>query len=96
MQKTSRVAAGTAVWATNVGNERGEILQSILTSSESVAFLKKLAEGLMNRYEGAGQPPPLLLYTDRDCCCKTGLLKYQSLFNRWDDLLVRLHIWHFM
>ena len=63
----------------------------ILTSSESVDSLKKLAERLINRYEGV---PPLLLY--RDCCCKNGLSKYQSLFNRWDDLFVRLDIWHFM
>ena len=61
-------AANTASWATNVGNERGEVLQSVLSASEGLQSLKKLADGLMDRYEKAGQLHPCLLYTDRDRC----------------------------
>ncbi len=50
----------------------------------------------MDRFLKAGQPHPLVLYTDRDCCKKDEDSKYQRLFYRWDKLLVRLDSWHFM
>jgi len=59
-------AAGTAAWATNVGNEHGQILMSVLTAAEG-AGLSDMAAGLVNRYAQAGQSPPVLLYVDRDC-----------------------------
>lgn len=43
-------ASKTANWATNVGNERGEIVISVLTESESKVSLQKMANGLMDRY----------------------------------------------
>jgi len=33
-RKLAGAAAHTATWATNVGNERGEVLMSVLTESE--------------------------------------------------------------
>lgn len=53
---------------TNVGNKHGEILQSVLTTSESLDSLKSLADRLVEWYKRADQPPPQVLYTDRDCC----------------------------
>ena len=88
--------ANTASWATNVGNERGEVLQSVLTVSEAQPSLQKMGDGLVARYTKAGQPPPELLYTDRDCCCESGPSKYHALFAAWDHLCVRLDIWHYM
>lgn len=38
-------------WCSNVGNERGEVLLSLLTTSESLSNLEKMAEGLMNRFQ---------------------------------------------
>lgn len=119
-KKLQGAGANTAAWATNVGNERGEVLASVLTESEGVSALQRLADGLMGRFERAGQPPPQLLYTDRDCCSKDGqsrfkvnsitlnaetclyfmidtpIISLQVLFSRWDELEVRLDIWHFM
>ena len=43
-------AAGTATWVTNVGNERGEVLVSVLTDSEGLSSLSRMAQGLMGRY----------------------------------------------
>ena len=86
----------TASWATSIGNERGEVVHSILTTSEGTPALKKRADGLMERYRRGGQQPPLLLYTDCDCCSKEGPSKYQALFPAWGGLQVRLDIWHFM
>ena len=70
-------SANTASWATNVGNERGEVLISVLTESEGSVSLNRMAVGLMDRYNQAGVAPPLLLYTDRDCCSLSGLSKYK-------------------
>lgn len=95
-KKLQGLAANKASWATNVGNKRGEIVQSVLTSSESAVSLKKLADGLMSRYEKAGQTAPAVLYTDRDCCSSDGSSKYKELFGKWPNLEVCLDIWHFM
>ena len=89
-------AAGTANWATNVGNERGEIVVSVLTQSEGMNDLQRLANGLMDRYEKAQEPQPILIYTDRECCSQNGPSKYNVLFHKWTNLHVRLDIWHFM
>ena len=63
------------------------------------------------RYESAGQTPPHLLYTDRDCCSQRSEtlfsvsmvlfyphlpLSLQTLFYKWINIQVRLDIWHFM
>lgn len=96
-RKLQGKAASSASWCTNVGNERGEVLLSLLTTSESLSNLEKMAEGLMNRYANANQADPVVLYTDRDCCKSRGeKSKYQVLFHRWEKLRVRLDCWHFM
>lgn len=71
-KKLQGSAANTASWATNVGNERGEVVVSVLTESEGCESLQRMAEGLVRRYEKARQEPPQLLYTDRDCCSPSG------------------------
>lgn len=76
-KKLQGAAANTATWATNVGNERGEVLISVLTESEGSPALQRVADGLIQRYERAKQQPPHLLYTDRDCCSDSGPSKYQ-------------------
>ena len=68
VKKLQGAASGSATWVTNIENERGEVLMSVVTQSEGAPGLQKMAEGLMMRYESAGQTPLCLLYTDRDCC----------------------------
>ena len=48
-RKLLGAAAKTANWATNVSNERGEVLISVLTESESMDGLEQMANGLMDR-----------------------------------------------
>lgn len=94
-KKLQGLASNTASWATKVGNQRGEIVISIITASESMAALKPMADGLVKRYSDAGRRPPLVLYTDRECCgdrCS----RYNQLFEAWPDLMVRLDIYHYM
>lgn len=78
VRKLQGKAAGSASWATNIGNEKGEIVMSVLTDAESFSALRRMAEGLMCRYKTAGQPAPKILYTDRDCCSLIhGVSKYK-------------------
>ena len=66
-KKLAGTAAGTAAWATNVGNEHGQVLISVLTAAEG-AGLANMAAGLVNHYLQAGHAPPVILYIDCDCC----------------------------
>ena len=79
-KKLQGLDANSASWTTNVGNEKGEILMSVLTSSEAVNALQPMAAGLMDRYREHHQTPPQVLYTNRDCCNKDGQSKYRVLF----------------
>lgn len=97
-RKVTRKLAGTAsdtvAWVTNVGNEHGQVLISVLTCSEG---LSRMVAGLMRRYRLAGvSPPPQLIYVDRDCCNRDVASKTAALFQEWGQLAVRLHIWHLM
>ena len=44
------IAAGSASWCTNVVNEQGEILISVLTESEGLEGLRPMAAGLIERF----------------------------------------------
>lgn len=79
-KKLAGIASDTAAWATNVGNEHGQVLMSVLTSTESAGGLSGMAAGLMRRYRLAGVPPPQLIYVDRDCCNRDGVSKTAVLF----------------
>ena len=92
VRKLAGGSSGTASWATNIGNERGQVLISVLTVNEGIG-LDNMANGLMRRYSEAGVAPPEVLYVDRDCCCGT---KTKDLFSLWEKLVIRLDIWHFM
>ncbi|XP_028300700.1 uncharacterized protein LOC114462201 [Gouania willdenowi] len=96
-KKLAGHVAGTAGWVTNVGNEHGQVLISVLTVAEG-SGLKAMAQGLMRRYKQAGVEPPVALYVDRDCCCSSqdGRSAAGRMFSEWSTLKVRLDIWHFM
>eukprot|EP00063_Salmo_salar_P063561 XP_014038396.1 PREDICTED: uncharacterized protein LOC106591699 [Salmo salar] len=94
-KKLAGTAADTAAWVTNVGNEHGQVLVSVLTAGEGDGLLP-MAAGLMERYRLAGVAPPQLIYVDRDCCSSFSGSKTAAMFNEWDQLVVRLDIWHLM
>ena len=62
----------TAAWMTNFGNEYGEILNSVLTTGEG-AGLKEVCRGIVARYRDSGEPEPLVIYVDKDCCNDAGM-----------------------
>ena len=83
-------------WVTNVGNEYGSILSSVVTISESSDDLELMATSIGERYKTANVTEPIILYTDRDCCSASGNSKYHQLFKAWKILRVCLDIWHFI
>jgi len=75
LQITKKLAGGiedTATWMTNIGNEYGQVLNSVLTTGEG-AGLDELCQGVVRRYMDAGEPEPDAIYVDRDCCSETGV-----------------------
>lgn len=73
-QITKKLAGGigdTAAWMTNIGNELGQVLNSVLTTAEG-AGLEELCQGVVKRYQNAGEPEPEVIYVDRDCCSQSG------------------------
>ena len=85
VKKQAGYAAGKSRWATNVGNEMGQILMCVLTSAEG-ELLRPMAQGLVARYRQAGVSPPCLLYTDRDCCGTKQI--GMKLFLEWPQMQV--------
>ncbi|XP_076856704.1 uncharacterized protein LOC143510799 [Brachyhypopomus gauderio] len=94
-KKLAGAASGTASWATNVTNEFGQVLISVLTAGECQGLLPMCVK-LMERYQRAREDPPQLLYVDRDCCSTVDKGKAAAMFHAWDQLVVRLDVWHFM
>ncbi|KAK7944625.1 hypothetical protein WMY93_000353 [Mugilogobius chulae] len=94
-KKLAGAAAHTAAWCTNVGNEHGQVLCSVLTAAEGHG-LWPMAKGLQRRYREAGVAPPAVMYVDRDCCSLHGRSQVKAMFSEWSELQVRLDIWHFM
>ena len=94
-KKLAGKATGTVSWSTNVGNEYGEVLNSVLTDSEGDG-LQDMLVGLIKRYKDAGVPPPKALYVDRGCCSSSGSSKLETQLGGWEELFVRLDIFHIM
>ena len=65
MRKLTRMEEGCAKWMTNVRNERGKILVTVLTDSESTRSLQPMANGLVKRFERRQRKNSLLLHLDR-------------------------------
>ncbi|KAL1269406.1 hypothetical protein QQF64_031695 [Cirrhinus molitorella] len=67
----------------------------VLTEGEG-KWPASMCSGLVERYRRAGEAPPQVLYVDRDCCSAGGKGKAAAMFSEWDQLVVRLDVWHFM
>lgn len=93
-KKLADLEKGSANWATDISNEHGEILNCVLTMAEGEG-LRDMAQGIVRRYNLHHQPPPLIMYVDRDCCSSRRKAKVLDLFQPW-ECDVRLDIWHFL
>ena len=79
LQITKKLAGGigdSAAWMSNIGNELGQVLNSVLTSGEG-AGLEELCQGVVTRYKNAGQAEPEAIYVDRDCTAGGGPVEWR-------------------
>ncbi|KAL8574946.1 hypothetical protein ACOMHN_052111 [Nucella lapillus] len=83
----------TSAWSTNVANEHGQVLTSVLTNQESGKDLTDMMLGLQLRYSQSGVAPPQLLYVDCNCC-SGGL--HSMLYPRWSSTTICLDAWTFI
>ncbi|XP_028298158.1 uncharacterized protein LOC114460411 isoform X3 [Gouania willdenowi] len=97
-KKLAGEGKGRADWCTNVANELGQILMSVLTCEESLDKIRPMADGLMARYKRAGEAPPELMYVDRGCCHVHGVSSLEKLLREWAEcgMMVRLDIFHWI
>ena len=79
---------------TNVSNDLGEVLNSVLTTGEGLGIFD-MCQGIVKRYSGAGEPEPRVIYVDRDCCSDSGVCPVLASFHPWHSE-VCLDIFHFM
>ncbi|XP_078657398.1 uncharacterized protein LOC144903286 isoform X1 [Branchiostoma floridae x Branchiostoma belcheri] len=93
-KKLAGDVACSASWMTNISNETGEVLNSVLTTGEG-AGLQEVCQGIVRRYSTASEPPPDVIYVDRDCCSQTGDPPVLKLFQPW-RCHVKLDIFHFL
>jgi hypothetical protein len=97
IKKLAGHAKGSALWVTSVSNHLGQVLNMVMTPSESEHTLQSMTQGLVKRFEARQVPPPRVLYVDRSCCDqKNGSNVYKRLFAGWDGLEVRMDIWHLL
>ena len=93
VKKLAGRPAKTALWCTNMGNEHGQILTSVMTAGEGLGLTPMLV-GIINRYTKAQVSSPEIIYVDRDCCGASPLQQVLTA-SAWDTR-IRLDIWHFM
>ena len=93
VKKLAGRPAKTALWCTNVGNEYGQVLTSVMTTGEGHGLAPMLV-GIINRYTKAQVSSPEILYLDCDCCGSSSLQQVLTA-SAWKTIL-RLDIWHFM
>ena len=60
-RKLAGSSAGSAAWATNIGNEYGQVLMSVLTASEGQG-LEEMVKGLQKLFRDTDVPALCLLY----------------------------------
>ncbi len=103
-KKLAGHSKGTATWVTNVGNEDGQVLMSVLTCQEELSGLGPMVESVIKRYASADIDPPQVLYVDWDCCGDSPTSKlfpdlalYATfhfwLHSRCSPAVCRLHGW---
>ncbi|KAK7926306.1 hypothetical protein WMY93_008616 [Mugilogobius chulae] len=76
---------------TNVWNEHGQIIMSVLTESDR-CDLTQMADGLVQRYKNAGEEPPRAIYVSSECCGDSNIRK---IFREWPEVIIRLDAGHF-
>ncbi|KAL0153055.1 hypothetical protein M9458_051654 [Cirrhinus mrigala] len=89
---------GTMQYVTSVLNEWGQFLTTVVVAAESEGCYRRMAKGLMGRFERAKAPAPTVIYADNNCCRDSGSSFLENLFGDWvqKGTVVRLDIRHWL
>ncbi|RXN13747.1 hypothetical protein ROHU_009480 [Labeo rohita] len=89
---------GTMQYVTSVLNEWGQFLTTVVVAAESEGCYRRMAKGLMGRFERARAPAPTVIYADNNCCRDSGSSFLENLFGDWvqKGTVVRLDIRHWL
>ncbi|XP_052456825.1 uncharacterized protein LOC128016394 [Carassius gibelio] len=79
-------------------NEWGQFLTTVVVAAESEGCYRRMAKGLMTRFERARAPAPTVIYADNNCCRDSGSSFLENLFRDWvqKGTVVRLDIRHWL
>lgn len=55
-------------YVTSVLNEWGQFLTTVVVASESEECYRRMAKGLVARFQRARAPAPTIIYADNNCC----------------------------
>lgn len=55
-------------YVTSVLNQWGQFLTTVVVAAESEGCYRRMAKGLMARFDRAGAPAPIIIYADSNCC----------------------------
>ncbi|XP_043980688.1 uncharacterized protein LOC122835588 [Gambusia affinis] len=89
---------GTMQYVTSVLNQWGQFLTTVVVAAESEGCYRRMAKGLMARFDRAGAPAPIIIYADSNCCRDSGSSFLEKLFADWvqKGTVVRLDIRHWL
>ncbi|XP_027887468.1 uncharacterized protein LOC114153264 [Xiphophorus couchianus] len=89
---------GTMQYVTSVLNQWGQFLTTVVVAAESEGCYRRMAKGLMARFDRAGAPAPKIIYADSNCCRDSGSSFLENLFADWvqKGTVVRLDIRHWL
>ena len=68
LKKIYGAGQGTMQYVTSILNEWGQFLTTVLVAAESEECYKRLARGLIARFDRAQAQPPRVIYADSNCC----------------------------
>ncbi|XP_066285538.1 uncharacterized protein [Branchiostoma lanceolatum] len=88
----------TMQYVTSVLNEWGQFLTTVVVAAESEDCYRRMARGLVARFQRANAPAPKIIYADNNCCRESGASFLEKLFSDWvrEGMVVRLDVRHWL
>ncbi|KAI8485803.1 hypothetical protein Bbelb_363550 [Branchiostoma belcheri] len=98
LKKIYGAGQGTMQYVTSVLNEWGQFLSTVVVASESEGCYRRLARGLVARFQRAKAPAPKVIYADNNCCRDSGSSFLEVLFQDWvrEGTVIRLDVRHWL
>ncbi|XP_063743783.1 uncharacterized protein LOC134867272 isoform X2 [Eleginops maclovinus] len=88
----------TMQYVTSVLNEWGQFVTTVVVAAESEGCYRRMARGLIARFQRAKAPAPKIIYADNNCCRDSGSSFLETLFHDWvqEGTAIRLDVRHWL